>query len=457
MYCYHCGSPLDESGYCPVCHTDVHLFKKIVATANQHYNVGLRRAKERDLHGAAESLNRSLRLYKMNTDARNLLGLVYYEMGDYPSAITEWSISRALQPEYNDAEEYLEELIGGVRRDDLNQDIRKYNQALIYNEQGNDDLALIQLKKVVSDLPNFIDARKLLALILTNQGNYEEARAQIRAAAKIDRKDRELQRYLKFIGKARRQSGVRRRQRGTNSVTRQSGTQTIIEPKFSRFSGPRSTVINVAVGLVLGIVVFYFLAVPSIRSSVYQEANRTVVELQERATAEASTVDALQAQIDSLNEEVAEYASADAENTAALATYRHLVAAYAAILEDDTDTAKSELTQIDQDDLTADELEVYSAMYIEACSEEMAQMYADIYDAYKDEDYDTTIELAEQLTAIQEEYRDGEILLYLGIAYYQTGQTDAASETLEKVVSSYENYARVAQSYLDEMASSDEA
>ena len=449
MYCYHCGSMLDGTDLCPVCNTNVRLYKKIVATANQHYNTGLRRAKERDLHGAADSLNRSLRLYKMNTDARNLLGLVYYEMGDYPSAITEWSISRALQPEYNDAEEYLEELIGGVRRDDLNQDIRKYNQAIIYNEQGNDDLALIQLKKVISDLPNFIDARKLLALIYTKQENFEEARQEIRTASKIDRKDRELQRYMKMITRARRESGARRRRNGSNSVTRQSGTQTIIEPRYSPMMTARSAALNIVIGLVLGIVVFYFLVVPSLRTAIYQEANQTVVTVQERASAQASTVDALEAQITSLQEEVTAYASADAENELALSVYEHLVAAYSAILEEDTETAKEELQEIDQENLTSAEQTVYSALYIESCSDEMADMYLDIYSAYRSREYETVIEIGEELRAIQESYRDGEILLYLGIAYYETAQTDEAQEVLETIVESYSNYSRMAQSYLD--------
>ena len=451
MYCYHCGSMLDGSDLCPVCNTNVRLYKKIVATANQHYNTGLRRARERDLHGAAESLSRSLRLYKMNTDARNLLGLVYYEMGDYSSAITEWSISRALQPEYNDAEEYLEELIGGVRRDDLNQDIRKYNQAIIYNEQGNDDLALIQLKKVVSDLPNFIDARKLLALIYTKQDNFEEARQEIRTASKIDRKDRELQRYMKMITRARRESGARRRRNSSNSVTRQSGTQTIIEPKYSPVMTARSAALNIAIGLILGIVVFYFLVVPSLRTAIYQEANQTVVTVQERASAEASTVDALEAQISSLEDEVAAYASADAENEKQLAAYQHLVSAYSALLEEDTGTAKEELLQIDQSDLTSDELTVYSALYLEACSDEMASMYLEIYSAHKSGDYETVIELAQELVTIQESYRNGEVLLYLGIAYYMTDQVDEAQEVLEEVAASYSNYSRMAQTYLDYM------
>ena len=46
-----------------------------------------------------------------------------------------------------------------------NQMIKKYNQALNYAKQGNDDLAMLQLKNVVAAIPNFVDAYLLMALL----------------------------------------------------------------------------------------------------------------------------------------------------------------------------------------------------------------------------------------------------------------------------------------------------
>ncbi|MCI9181393.1 MAG: hypothetical protein HFG50_15590, partial [Lachnospiraceae bacterium] len=44
--------------------------------ANYFYNLGLEKAKLRDLTGAADYLKKSLRFDKYQIDARNLLGLV---------------------------------------------------------------------------------------------------------------------------------------------------------------------------------------------------------------------------------------------------------------------------------------------------------------------------------------------------------------------------------------------
>ena len=45
--------------------------------ANGYYNQWLEKARIRDLSGAAECLKKSLHFNKYQTDARNLLGLIY--------------------------------------------------------------------------------------------------------------------------------------------------------------------------------------------------------------------------------------------------------------------------------------------------------------------------------------------------------------------------------------------
>lgn len=70
-------------------------YNKIIRLSNTLYNDGLKKANIRDLSGAAQSLRISLRYYKANIPARNLLGLVYFEMGEVVDALSEWVISRA--------------------------------------------------------------------------------------------------------------------------------------------------------------------------------------------------------------------------------------------------------------------------------------------------------------------------------------------------------------------------
>ena len=88
MICYNCGNILTNSDYCSHCGMDVSVYKKIVKLSNTYYNAGITKAKNRDLAGAADMLRRSVKLNKRNVDARNLLGLVYFEMGETVQAFS---------------------------------------------------------------------------------------------------------------------------------------------------------------------------------------------------------------------------------------------------------------------------------------------------------------------------------------------------------------------------------
>ncbi len=101
--------------------------------SNQYYNLGLARAKARDLTGAAECLRTSLQLYKKNISARNLLGLVYYEMGEAALALKEWVISKNLRHRGNIADDYIRDMRDNRQSlDSADHSIRKFNQALEY-------------------------------------------------------------------------------------------------------------------------------------------------------------------------------------------------------------------------------------------------------------------------------------------------------------------------------------
>ena len=49
------------------------------------------------------------------------------------------------------------------RLDTINQTIKKYNQSLLYCRQGNVDMAVMQLKKVLAQNPKLIKGYHLLA------------------------------------------------------------------------------------------------------------------------------------------------------------------------------------------------------------------------------------------------------------------------------------------------------
>ena len=112
---------------------------KLAYQSNYWYNDGLKKANIRDLTGAINSLKKSLQYNRDNIASRNLLGLVYYGRGDVVEALTEWVLSKNLQPKENIANYYIKKV--KEKQEDLdriNQAIKRYNQALDYCYQKND-------------------------------------------------------------------------------------------------------------------------------------------------------------------------------------------------------------------------------------------------------------------------------------------------------------------------------
>ena len=213
MICYNCGCRLSEKNFCTGCGADVTVYKKIMFAANRLYNEGLDKASVRDLSGAIECLRQCLKLNKDHIDARNLLGLVYFETGEAVAALSEWVISKNIMPENNVASEYIDRLQENANKlDVINQTIKKYNDSLQCCRSGSEDVAVIQLKKILSQNPKLIKGYHLLALIYLKQEEYEKARKILKKAAKIDKTNSTTLRFLK-------------------EVDEQTGTMTSLEPR----------------------------------------------------------------------------------------------------------------------------------------------------------------------------------------------------------------------------------
>ena len=159
MNCMNCGAFLTDRDldYCPHCGCNVLIQKKADYLSRQYYNLGLEKASVRDLSGAISCLKQSLIYSKYNIQARNLLGLVYFETGEVVAALSEWVISKNLQPSRNLASEYINKLQANSNKlEVINETIRKYNEALNLCREGHEDMAAIRLKKILSQNPKLI-------------------------------------------------------------------------------------------------------------------------------------------------------------------------------------------------------------------------------------------------------------------------------------------------------------
>jgi tetratricopeptide (TPR) repeat protein len=278
MICPKCGSNMsDKKKRCERCGTDLTIYRKINRASNLYYNNGLARAKVRDLSGAVIALKSSLDLNKTNINARNLLGLIYYEMGETVAALSEWVISRHFEPQNNDAEEYINKVQSNpTKLDSLNQAIKRYNTALTYAKQSSDDLAIIQLKKVVSLNPHFLRAYHLLSLLLMKAGDKEKAKKYLLKAAKIDVSNTTTLRYLQELEAPASQG----KDLDSNPEAEQSNTTNTIMP-ISSYKEDKPNImafVNLVIGIVIGLAVFAFLIMPTIKKNKTSSDNSDYVD-----------------------------------------------------------------------------------------------------------------------------------------------------------------------------------
>ena len=165
--------------------------------ANSYYNRGLVRARERDLSGAAPLLKRALELDKTHMEARNLLGLVFYESGEVGDALVQWVISMGLQPENNPAIRYLDDIrrkSGRIRT--YARQIQRYNAALELAKHGVHDTAIHQLSGVLSQHPNYVRAGLLLSLLLMEAEDWTRAQHYLKQVQQTDVGNPQAARYL---------------------------------------------------------------------------------------------------------------------------------------------------------------------------------------------------------------------------------------------------------------------
>ena len=312
--------------------------------ANAYYNIGLEKAKSRDLTGAVTALKKSLRFDKYQTDARNLLGLIYNEIGEVGSALTQWVISLNLQEQDNLAEEYLRKVHAARGYLELaDQAAKKYNQALIYAQNDNEDLATLLLMRMVEEFPQYVKAQELLALLYLHQEDYIKAGRCLYQALKIDRYNPWVLHYMDIAKHNTGKAEVEKRKlQNAFSHRQMQDDDIIIPPSYKETTGLQS-VLNILVGLVLGAMVIFFLVMPAKTEALNASHNQETQKILEQLNQKNLEVDDLNSQLDTAN---AEKQKAEdslqtivSSNDGILSQYQRLVQILQAYRDNDMKTA----------------------------------------------------------------------------------------------------------------------
>ncbi len=208
MRCPICGIIIENNHICPNCNENAYVLNKIFNISVRLYNEALQKANKKDFYNAISLIEKSLYFNKNNTEARNLLGLLYYQTGRLGDAVKQWVLSSNINHNKdNKAFYYLEVFNKDIRKfEKLDDAVRLYNQAISYLKHRDDDLAVIRLKKALDINPNFIDAMNLLAFCYIVQRKYKKALKVLHNVLLLDKNNQTTLRYIDEIESRRKKN-----------------------------------------------------------------------------------------------------------------------------------------------------------------------------------------------------------------------------------------------------------
>ena len=355
MNCMNCGTRLTDMDldYCPHCGFNVLIQKKVEYLSKLYYNRGLEKASIRDLSGAISCLKQSITYNKNNIQARNLLGLVYFETGEVVAALSEWVISKNLQPKRNLASEYIEKLQANSNKlEAINETIKKYNHALALCREGHEDMAAIQLKKILTQNSKLIKGYHLLALIQMKNEEWNKARRTLKKAVRIDKTNTTTLRFLREVDE---QTGVTTKLDGKKKGLFRSAAQTdenitdsemSISPTAYKEHSKISLFFTLAIGFTAGAAAFWFLVVPAIRQGIYREANQQIVRYGESLASQGAELSKAQGEAQQSGDTAEAAAKQIEEEKKRSQSYEYLLSAYVSLKQGDYDSAALDIQKV---------------------------------------------------------------------------------------------------------------
>ena len=414
---------------------------KLVRRSNFWYNEGLKRTNMRDLTGASMSLKRSLKYNHENIAARNLLGLIHFGCGEITEALVQWIISKN-QKSHNNIANYYIKMIQEMPNEleAYNQVFQKFNQCLVYCKQNGEDLAIIQLKKIIAMHPTYLKAHQLLALLYLRTKEYAQARRILGQARKLDKTNPITLSYMHELALASRKARahIKKETEAEQTVTYNLGNETIIQPTdvAHKEKAKIRKILNSVIVVILGIAVFWFLILPAIWQSQALNTNKSIVAYSDEIAAQKAEMNALRRELQSYRN--VSDAAEGAQNTMELTQESYEMLA--------TVAQQYASESVSHADMADNLLKVNAASLGERGTGQYEELKSSIYPTilereypngqgkYAEGDYEEAILIFEKIIAMQEDYAQGDAMLYLANAYRQKGNDEQAEQMYTRIV-----------------------
>ena len=349
-----------------------------------------------------------------------------------------------------------------------NQMIKKYNQALNYAKQGNDDLAMLQLKNVVAAIPNFTDAYLLMALLSIKGENYDDAKQFLDTILKIDPDNESAVEYGKeFETKVVEEAPeTKEPEKKDKKKEKKKPVKATEEPKkkkenpfsissFQENESGKSPMFYMVTGIVIGVIVAAVLIYPTVRASFNHKSTTQVEDYKEQILAKDT-------QLKASDKKVKEAKAAQKKAEDALeeyigtskkdGIYDSLLKALQKYSDRDYTGSADALLDIDSKKLTTKNMKsIYNDLTAKVYPNAVTGLYTKGKNAYWTKDYKTAINYLKK--AIKIGTTNSYAYSYLGQAYEGAGDNKNAKKTYEELIKKFPgtSQARLAQTRIDAM------
>ena len=355
-----------------------------------------------------------------------------------------------------------------------NQMIKKYNQALNYAKQGNDDLAMLQLKNVVAAIPNFVDAYLLMALLSIKEENYDDARQFLDTILKIEPDNELAVEYGKeFESKvveeepeekeSDKKEKKKEKKKQTKAQTEQPPKKKESPFKISSFqeneSAGKSPMFYMVTGIVIGVIVAAVLIYPTVRASFNYKSTTQVEDYKEQILAKDTQLKASDKKVKEAQkaqkkaeDELSEYIGTSKKD----GVYDSLLKALQKYSDRDYTGSADALLDIDSKKLTTKNMKsIYNDLTTKVYPNAATGLYSKGKNAYWSKDYKTAINYLKKAIKVRD--TNSYAYSYLGQAYEASGDTKNAKKTYETLIKKFPgtSQARLAQTKIDAMGKKD--
>lgn len=329
-----------------------------------------------------------------------------------------------------------------------NQMIKKYNQALNYAKQGNDDLAMLQLKNVVSAIPNFVDAYLLIALLSLKAENQQMAQEALDNILNIEPENVSAKEYMKEIAvKIPQEVEVEEpeaekkkvKARPKKAKEKKEIKNPLAAGSYQEPGTGRGPMFYTVIGIVIGVIVAAVLIYPTIKASYNHKYSSEQEDYKEQILAKDTQLKAGEKKISEAQEaqkkaeeELEEYIGTSKKD----GVYDLLLKAQQYYADKDYTESANALLDIDRDKLTTKNMKsIYDDLKTKVYPQAQKGLYSKGLNAYYTKDYKTAISYFKKSIKVSD--TDVNAYYYLGRAYEDSGDEKNAIKTYENIIKKF--------------------